>query len=190
MSIERSIEQPRRQVKAVTPLIRVSVLRKWELPEYVRKRVVVLGVGNSLFGDDGFGPAVIHLILRSKELPADVCVVDVGTAVMPVLMDILLSDDGPKRLIILDTVDLGKTPGELLRLSIGQLPQTRADIFSFHIFSARAILEQLRDRRGVEVIILACQAGSIPSEIVEGLSKPVEGAVPRAAGLVLELARR
>jgi len=150
---------------------------------------VVLGVGNSLFGDDGFGPAAVHFIHRSMEVPGDVCVLDVGTAIMPVLFDIMLSDVGPKRLIILDTVDLGKRPGELVRLSVEQLPQTRSSMFSFHTFSARRVLQELKDRKNVKVIILACQAESIPSEIEEGLSKPVEDAVSHAAEIVLEMAR-
>ena len=161
-----------------------------ELPDYVKKRIVVLGIGNTLFGDDGFGPATARLILRSEEVPSDVCVLDVGTAIMPVLFDIMLSDGAPKRLIILDTVNLGKRPGELVRLSVEQLPQTRGGVFSFHTFSARRILQELRDRKSVEVIILACQAENIPSEIQEGLSKPVQDAVRRAAQVVLEMAEK
>lgn len=158
-----------------------------DFPDHVRKRVVVLGVGNQLFGDDGFGPATVQLIRRSTKVPRDVCVLDVGTAVMPVLVDILLSDLGPKRLIILDTVDLGKKPGELVRVAVEQLPQTRGSLFSFHTFSARRILQEIKDRKGVEVVILACQARSVPSEIEEGLSKPVEDAVRQAARIVLRM---
>lgn len=160
-----------------------------ELPEYVRKRVVILGVGNRLFGDDGFGPSTVQLIIRSTDLPSDVSVLDVGTAVMPVLFDILLSDPGPRRLIILDTADFGKEPGELVRVPVEQLPQTRGGVFSLHTFSAGSLLQELKDRKGVEVIILACQAESISSEIKEGLSKPVEVAVSQAAQIVLEMAR-
>lgn len=158
-----------------------------DLPDYVKKRIVVLGVGNTLFGDDAFGPATVQLVLRSSEIPRDVCVLDVGTAVMPVLFDILLSDLGPRWLIILDTVDMGKRPGELVKVGVEQLPPTRSSVFSFHTFSARRILQELRDGKGVQVTILACQSEHIPSEIEEGLSKPVEDAVHRAAQLVLEM---
>ena len=173
----------------VARLDEASVLDRCELPDHVKKRVVVLGVGNSLFGDDGFGPATVQLILTSAELPSDICVLDVGTAVMPVLFDIMLSDVRPKRLIILDTIDLGIRPGKLVRLAVEQLPQTRGGVFSFHTFSARSVLQELKDRKSVEVIILACQAEKIPREIEEGLSKPVEEAVRRAARMVLEMAR-
>ncbi len=159
----------------------------YELPDHVKKRVVVLGVGNTLFGDDGFGPAAVQLVLRSAALPEDVCVLDVGTGIMPVLLDILLSSSGLRRLVILDTVDLGKRPGELVVLRVEDLPRSRSDLFSFHSFSARRILEELENEKCVEVTILACQAESIPSEIKEGLSKAVEDAVQRAAAVVLEL---
>jgi len=164
-------------------------LEERELPDHVRKRVVVLGVGNRLFGDDGFGPATVQLILKSIQVPNDVCVLDVGTAVMPALFDILLSDVRPKRLIILDTADLGKKPGKLVRVPVEQLPEIRGGFFSFHTFSARTVLQELKDRKGVEVIILVCQAESIPSEIEEGLSKPVEDAVSQAAPIVMEMTR-
>ena len=163
-------------------------MNRCDLPEHVKKPVVVLGVGNDLFGDDGFGPATARFILRTAKMPSDVCVLDVGTAIMPVLFDIMLSDVGPKRLIILDTVDFGKRPGELARLSVEQLPQTREGVFSFHTFSARRMLQELRDRKGVEVTVLACQAKNIPSEIQEGLSEPVKDAVGRAAQIVLKMA--
>jgi coenzyme F420 hydrogenase subunit delta len=165
-------------------------LDEHELPDHLRKRVVVLGVGNSLFGDDGFGPATVQFMLKSMEVPSDVCVLDAGTAVMPILLDILLSDVGPKRLIILDTADLGKKPGELVRMSVKQLPQTRGNIFSFHTFSARMVLQELENRKCLEVIILACQAEEISPEIREGLSEPVNDAVSLAGQIVLEMASR
>lgn len=200
LAIERSIEQFSHDqvqhdiLRVHRATFRVSrsgspVLGECELPDHVRKRVVVLGVGNNLFGDDGFGPATVKFILRGMQVPSDVCVLDVGTAIMPVLFDIMLSEGGPKRLIILDTINLGKTPGELVRVPVDQLPQTRGGSFSFHTFSAKRVLQELRDRKGVEVIILACQAENIPSEIEEGLSKPVEQAVKEAAHIVLEMAR-
>jgi len=107
---------------------------------------------------------------------------------MPVLFDIMLSDVRPKRLIILDTIDLGKRPGELVRVPVEQLPQTREGVFSFHTFSARSVLQELKEK-GVEIVILACQAENIPPEIEEGLSRPVQEAVHRAAQIVIEMAR-
>jgi coenzyme F420 hydrogenase subunit delta len=155
----------------------------------LRKRVVVLGVGNILFGDDGFGPATIQSILRSTNVPSDVCAIDAGMSVMPILFDILASDVGPKRLIVLDVVDLGRRPGELVNLEVEQLPQTPRGLFSLHAFSARSVLQELKEK-GVEVIILACQAAKIPSQVEEGLSEPVENAVARATRIVLEIAKR
>jgi hydrogenase maturation protease len=50
------------------------------ISEMLNKRVLVLGVGNVLFGDDGFGPAVANALADQCVLPADVLVADVGTS--------------------------------------------------------------------------------------------------------------
>jgi len=44
-----------------------------------RRRRLVLGLGNPLLGDDGFGSAVIELLRRRPDLPAAVDLVDAHT---------------------------------------------------------------------------------------------------------------
>ena len=56
------------------------------------KSVVVFGCGNILYGDDGFGPAVIKHLQENYPLPADVLVLDVGTSIRDILFDLVLSD--------------------------------------------------------------------------------------------------
>ncbi|NIM48234.1 MAG: hydrogenase maturation protease, partial [Gemmatimonadales bacterium] len=50
------------------------------MPHWYDKRVVVLGCGNVLFGDDGFGPAVAQHCQEHYRIPADICVLDAGTS--------------------------------------------------------------------------------------------------------------
>ena len=42
-------------------------------------RIAVVGLGNVLMGDDGFGPYVAHLLEAWYEWPDDVQVVELGT---------------------------------------------------------------------------------------------------------------
>lgn len=49
------------------------------VPWYREKRVLILGCGNLLFGDDGFGPMTAQYIRENLEIPQDICVMDVET---------------------------------------------------------------------------------------------------------------
>ena len=51
------------------------------IPEIYRKHVLILGCGNILFGDDGFGPAVCEYLKTHFEIPEDIGAEDCGTGV-------------------------------------------------------------------------------------------------------------
>jgi coenzyme F420 hydrogenase subunit delta len=156
-------------------------------PGYVRARCLVLGCGNILLGDDGFGPAVAAR-LGAETLPAGVMVMDVGTGARGVLFDLLLSEHGPERIIVVDAVDRGRTPGEAFWLEIEDIPAIKTDDFTLHQAPTSNLLRELRDRRNTTVDVLACQAGSIPTEVQVGLSPAVEQAVERACAMIRQRA--
>jgi len=160
------------------------------VPEYVKKRVLILGVGNILFGDDGFGPAAVDYLLRNCEIPDDVYVMDVGIGAGDVLFTVALSQEKPEKIIVLDAVDVKRKPAEIFELSIDELPANKVTDFSMHLFPATNLLKELRDKMGVEVVILACQAERIPDAVSPGLSDSVRRALPKAAEMALELARK
>jgi len=159
------------------------------MPEYVKKRVLILGVGNVLFGDDGFGPAAADHLLKHCKIPDDVYVMDVGIGAGDVLFTVGLSQKKPEKIIILDAVDMKRKPGEIFELAIDDLPANKITDFSLHLFPAANLLRELRDQMGIEIVILACQAERIPEDVNPGLSDSLKRALPRAAEKVLELAR-
>jgi len=160
------------------------------VPEYVKKRVLILGVGNTLFGDDGFGPAAADYLLKNCEIPEDVCVMDVGIGAGDVLFTVALSQEKPEKIIVFDAVDVKRKPGEIFELSIDDLPANKITDFSLHLFPATNLLKELRDQMKVDVVILACQAERIPDSVSPGLSDSVEQALPKAAEMALKLARK
>lgn len=160
------------------------------VPEYAAKRVLVLGVGNVFFGDDGFGPAAAEYLQKNCTIPDDVYVMDVGVGAGDILFNIALSTTKPQKIIILDSVDLKRRPGEVFQLSLDELPGNRMADFSLHFFPSPNVLKELRDQMGIKVIIVACQAGRMPDSVSPGLSEAVQKALPKAAEIVLELARR
>jgi len=159
------------------------------MPEYASKRVLILGVGNILFGDDGFGPAAADYLLSNYRIPDDVYVMDVGIGAGDILFNIALSPKKPEKIIILDAVKMGKKPGTVFKLSINDLPASKLSDFSTHFFPATSILKDLRDQRGIKIVIVACQAKKVTKAVSQGLSDEVKKALPKAACMALELAK-
>lgn len=160
------------------------------VPEYVKKRVLILGVGNMLFGDDGFGPAAADYLLKNCKIPEDVYVMDVGIGAGDVLFTVALSQEKPEKIIVLDAVDVKRKPGEIFELSIDDLPANKITDFSLHLFPATNLLKELRDQMSVDVVILACQAERIPDAVSPGLSDSVKQALPKAVEMALKLAEK
>jgi len=151
------------------------------LPEFCQKPTLVVGCGNLLFGDDGFGCALVDYVESHHRVPDDVCIRDAGTSVRNLLFTLCLSSARPQRLLIVDAIDAGRQPGELFELDPASIPPIKLDDFSMHQIPTSNLLRELQESCGVEVRVLACQTGPLPTEISTGLSPPVQAAVPHAA---------
>ena len=152
-----------------------------ELPEYCLKPTLILGCGNMLFGDDGFGCEAVEYLETHYTLPEDVCVLDVGTGVRKLLFTLCLSPVRPRRMLIVDALDVGRAPGELFEIAPKDIPAIKTDDFSLHQLPTSNLLRELEDQCGVEVRVLGCQTTALPEEICPGLSEPVRRALPQAA---------
>jgi coenzyme F420 hydrogenase subunit delta len=153
-------------------------------PEWYDKSVLILGCGNILIGDDGFGPAVAQHLRSDFEIPADICVFDAGTSVRQILFDTVLSDKKPSKIVIIDAMDCNREPGELFLLDIEALPKIKIDDFSMHQIPTSNLLRELRDYCSIEVILIGCQVAGACDSVNPGLSEPVEAAVKPAAELI------
>jgi len=155
------------------------------LPDFCRKPTLVLGIGNILFGDDGFGCAVVDYVERHRGVPESVCLLDAGTSVRKLLFTLCLSPVRPRRLLIIDAIDARRTPGELFELDPSDIPPVKLDDFSMHQLPTSNLLRELQESCGVQVRVLACQTGPLPEQISPGLSPELEAALPRAADWLL-----
>lgn len=70
-------------------------------------KTLVAGFGNILLGDDGFGVEVIHRFV-DRGLPPDVEAVEVGTGGFDLVLKLM---DGFERVVIVDLVNRGESPG-------------------------------------------------------------------------------
>src|SRR5271157_3451297 len=71
-------------------------------PDFCRKPVLIIGCGNILFGDDGFGCALAEHLQEHFETPEHVCLADAGTGVRKLLFTLCLSPVRPRRILIMD----------------------------------------------------------------------------------------
>ena len=156
--------------------------------DYCRCETLVLGCGNLLFGDDGFGPAVARQLRRRPDLPESVIVLDVGTGVRRVLFNVVLSPVRPRRIIVVDAVDMGREPGVVWTIAASELPGIKCDDFSMHQLPTSNLLRELNDLAGVEVQCVVVQVAGVPAEVKPGLSVPVQQAVEPAVQRVLQAA--
>ena len=154
-------------------------------PDYCRCETLVLGCGNELFGDDGFGPAVARQLCRRPDLPQSVLAMDVGTGVRQVLFNVVLSPIRPRRIIVVDAVDMGRQPGDVWTIEAEELPAVKCDDFSMHQLPTSNLLRELHDLAGVEVMCVVGQVAGVPPEVKPGLSAPVQIAVQQAAEMIL-----
>jgi coenzyme F420 hydrogenase subunit delta len=151
------------------------------LPDFCRKPVLILGCGNVLYGDDGFGCEVVDYLERRGGIPRDVCLLDVGTGVRSLLFTLAISPAIPRRLLILDAIDAGRPPGEVFEIDPSEIPPLKLDDFSMHQIPTSNLLRELQEQRGMEIRVLACQTSPLPEEVRPGLSEAVRGALPGAA---------
>ena len=176
-----------------------------DLPDYCTAGVLVLGCGNPLMGDDGFGPAVAELLLHEREagsgkragaaipsrfpLPASrsLCVINAGTGSRGIIFNMVTGPARPKAIIIVDALQAGRRPGELFWVDIEDMSLEKAEDFSLHMTPASNMLFQLK-KLGVEIRVLACEPKNLPEVMTECLSSEVAASVGRAAEMVLRAA--
>lgn len=153
--------------------------------ETMYKDVVVLGCGNILYGDDGFGPNVAEHLENECHIPSHVSVINAGTGVREMLFDLVISEQRPKKIIVVDAIDANRRPGEVFKIPLEEMPEHKTDDFSIHHMPTTNMLKELRDFCNVEVLVIVAQVESVPEEVKPGLTKSLTGAINVAAEEVL-----
>ena len=150
--------------------------------------VIVFGCGNTLFGDDGLGPAVIEALKQDKDLPADVALLDVGTSIRPLLFDLILSDKHPQMVIIVDaTTQSGRKPGEVFEIDVDEVDSKKIADFSMHQFPTTNLLKELKDATDIDLRIIVAQTAYVPDKMDETLSPEIKAAIPQIVQKIKQL---
>jgi hydrogenase maturation protease len=82
-------------------------------------RILVVGVGNVLLGDDGFGVRALQALRDDPRVPDTVTIMDIGTGGIHLVQELMRGYDA---LILFDAFDRGGSPGQLFLLE-PELPE-------------------------------------------------------------------
>lgn len=154
----------------------------------MRGRVVVVGVGNVLKGDDGVGPCIVER-LRARLYPRSLAETPVESAIVRCInaegsLDRYVGPIAkcqPDTVLIIDAAHLMKPPGAFEILTPDELVDTE---FSTHDISFKNLLDVLGRRVGGDVLVLGIQPESVELRI--GLSPPVRSAAKRLERMILK----
>jgi hydrogenase maturation protease len=81
--------------------------------------VLMLGIGNILWADEGFGVRCVEHLAAQWQVPEGVSVMDGGTQGLYLLPYV----QGAKRLIVFDAIDYGLPPGTMKRVEGDEVPR-------------------------------------------------------------------
>lgn len=136
----------------------------------------VVGIGNTLMGDDGVGP-VIARRLAMLELPSGVAVVERSSADMGLMRYFLESE----RLVVLDALDAGAEPGAVFRLDPDETGVTSLRSNNIHGMGVGFLLTNARLRGArPEVVVYGVQVGDVrprPDELSPNVQRAVDAVV-------------
>ncbi|MBB6402549.1 coenzyme F420 hydrogenase subunit delta [Methanococcus maripaludis] len=162
------------------------------MPEYLEKEVLILGCGNILFGDDGFGYTVVNKLNELKEeypiLESNkIQIIDAGTGASHFILSLIDEKTPLKKIIIADVIDYGLPPGELKKLYSKDLPDIDKYHIDAHDMPLAGMLKDIEDNYGVKIVVIGCQQKNVPApDILLELSDEVNAAVDGAVSLIID----
>jgi hydrogenase maturation protease len=150
--------------------------------------IVVLGIGNVLWADEGFGVRCIEALQQRFEFAPHVQLVDGGTQGLYLIQHVQAAG----QLLIFDAIDYGLAPGELKLVANDEVPRFMgAKKMSLHQtgFQEVLMLALLTEKYPEQVLLVGCQ----PEELDDygGSLRPVvRAAMEDALALGLDALRR
>jgi hydrogenase maturation protease len=152
--------------------------------------VLVVGIGNAVFGDDGLGVHAVEALRHDANpgrpaLPAGVDLLDGGTAGLGLLPAI----GHARALVIIDAVDVGATPGSVhvltgADLSANQVRLSVHQLGASDLLAAARLTGTLPDR----VVLVGAQPATADTGV--DLSPAMAAALPRVLALVRDWCHR
>ena len=144
--------------------------------------VLVLGIGNVLWADEGFGVRAVEALHQGFEMHPSVQLVDGGTQGLYLLDHVCEA----QRVIVLDAIDFSLPPGTLKVFRDGEVPVWSDTVMSLHQASFQELLSlaRLRDRFPQRITLIGVQP-DVLDDLGGSLSPLVRARLPEALSLTL-----
>ncbi|MFC1811592.1 HyaD/HybD family hydrogenase maturation endopeptidase [Thermodesulfobacteriota bacterium] len=145
------------------------------------QNIVILGIGNILFCDEGFGVRVIENLIERYDFPENVSVVDGGVLGMN-LLGVMSEAD---HLIVIDAVKNKGKPGSLHRLERKDLPErirAKASLHEIDFLEALTMCQVLD--KVPETVILGVEPEDIETLGIE-LTSTTRSKIDPMIGMIL-----
>lgn len=138
----------------------------------------MIGLGNPIMGDDGLGLAALERLGLEWRLPSTVRLVDGGTWGMSLLPII----EEAEAVLLVDAIDAGRAPGDLIALGRSELPRHLAHKLSSHEVALAEVLavSELRGTIPARLVAVGLQPGRV--EMSTALSPAVAEALDELVG--------
>ena len=141
---------------------------------------LIIGIGNTIMGDDGVGPEVVSLLEKVPGLRAELLVLDTpGFA----LLTYIQSRD---KVIIIDAADFDAAPGTVVRVTSGEVLRKSASPISLHDADPFAVVDYAA-KMGLapkELVVYAVRFESVEPRLT--LSPVVRAAACRTAEMIVK----
>jgi hydrogenase maturation protease len=153
----------------------------------VAASILVAGIGNIFWGDDGFGVEVAKR-LSARPLPSGVRVVDFGIRSLDLAYAL---QDGYETTVLVDAYPHGQAPGtvSVLEPDLKELEQG-APVVEAHALNPLSVLRMAAAMNGGlnRILLVGCEPETLGGDQGQmGLSASVEAAVDVAVQMVLDL---
>jgi hydrogenase 3 maturation protease len=140
-------------------------------------KTVILGIGNSLKGDDGAGPWICQQ-LQDAEISADV--IDAGTVPENYIQPIIKK--APQNLLIIDAIDFGACPGAVRIFKPEELSSL---VISTHTLSPRLLVDMICKSIKVDVHFVGIQPAQV--QMGQPITPQVSQAVQKLTEALVEI---
>lgn len=149
--------------------------------------VLVLGIGNILWADEGFGVRAVEAFHQAYKVADNVTILDGGTQGLYLVHYVTEAD----YLIVFDAIDYGLTPGTLKLVRDDEVPKfTGAKKMSLHQTGFQEVLSAADLMGGYpeRLALIGCQ----PVDLEDWggpVTEPVRAVIPQALAVAVDLLR-